>query len=418
MPHISKKKICIVTGTRAEYGLFYPLLKRLKNDATFDLQIVATGMHLSPEFGMTYQEIEEDGFDINEKVEMLLSSDTEVGISKSIGIGMLSFADVFERLKPDLLIVLGDRFETFAAALSAFIAKIPIAHLHGGELTEGVIDDALRHCITKMSCFHFTSTEKYRKRVIQLGESPDRVFNVGAIGLDNINETELLQKEELENRLCFKFNGKTALVTFHPVTLENHSSEKQFKELLHALEDMKELKIIFTKPNADTDGRVIIELINKYGKSKPGKAISFSSMGRLNYLSAMKYVDVVIGNSSSGIIEFPSFGKATVNIGERQTGRIKAESIIDCRPVKGDIDAAIKKALSDDFRSLCKNVKNPYGKAGTAERIVDILKSELSKTMNLKKSFFDMKNISMDNIQAMGCTDTGDVNAEEKYLYC
>ncbi|GBD95709.1 MAG TPA: UDP-N-acetylglucosamine 2-epimerase (hydrolyzing) [Nitrospirae bacterium] len=418
MLHISKKKICIVTGTRAEYGLFYPLLKRLENNATFDLQIVATGMHLSPEFGMTYQEIEEDGFDIKEKVEMLLSSDTGVGISKSIGIGMLSFADVFERLKPDLLIVLGDRFEIFAAVLSAFIAKIPIAHLHGGELTEGVIDDALRHSITKMSCFHFTSTEKYRKRVIQLGESPDRVFNVGAIGLDNINETELLQKEELENRIYFKFNGKTALVTFHPVTLENNSSEKQFKELLYALEEIKELKIIFTKPNADTDGRVIIELINEYGKSNPGKAISFSSMGRLNYLSAMKYVELVIGNSSSGIIEFPSFGKPTVNIGERQRGRIKAESVIDCGPVKDDIKAAIKKALSDDFRGSCEEMKNPYGNGGASEKIVNILKDKLSGPINLKKAFFDIKKFSLDEMKADKIENRGDVNAAERYIHC
>ncbi|MCK5504526.1 MAG: UDP-N-acetylglucosamine 2-epimerase (hydrolyzing), partial [Thermodesulfovibrionia bacterium] len=388
MTEHAQKKICIVTGSRAEYGLFYPLLKRLQEDDMFDLQIVATGMHLSPEFGMTFREIEKDGFVINEKVEMLLSSDTETGITKSIGIGIVSFADVFNRLKPDLLIVLGDRFETFAAALSAFIAKIPIAHLHGGELTEGAIDDALRHSITKLSYLHFTSTEQYRRRVVQLGESPDRVFNAGALGIDNIHGTAFLSKEELESRLNFTFDQRTALVTFHPVTLEDAGSEEQFRELLNALEETEELKVIFTKPNADAGGRVIIRLIEEYASENPDKAVSFTSMGKLNYLSAMKHADIVIGNSSSGIIEFPSFGKPTVNIGDRQRGRIRAGSVIDCRPEKGAIQSAIKKALSDDFLLLCKNVKNPYGNAGAAERIVDILKSELSKKMNLKKGFF------------------------------
>lgn len=398
--------------------MFYPLLKRLEASDMFNLQIVATGMHLSPEFGLTYREIEKDGLAINEKVEMLLSSDTSTGITKSIGIGILSFADVFERLNPDLLMVLGDRFETFAAALSAFMERIPIAHLHGGELTEGAIDDALRHSITKMSYLHFTSTEEYRRRVVQLGESPDRVFNVGALGLDNMNEIKPLSREELEGRLNFKFHHKTALLTYHPVTLENDSPEKQFKELLNALGDIKELKVIFTKPNADAGGRVIIKMIDEYERNNPDKAVSFLSMGTLNYLSAMKYADLVIGNSSSGIIEFPFFGKPTVNIGDRQKGRIRAESVIDCRPVKDDIAASIQKALSEDFRGLCKNTKNPYGDAGTSERIVTILEKELSKPMNLKKRFFDIKNLFPDDMSSGKPADTGDVDAEEKYFYC
>lgn len=387
-----KKKVCVVTGTRAEYGLFYPLLKRMKKDDFFELQILVTGMHLSPEFGLTYQEIEEDGFLINEKVEMLLSSDTGVGVSKSIGLGIIGFADAFDRLKPDLVVLLGDRFETFAAAVSAFVAKIPIAHLYGGEVTEGVIDDAFRHSITKMSYLHFTSAEEYKKRVIQLGESPDRVFNVGALGLDNIKDMKPLSKKELESQLNFKFGEKTALVTYHPVTLENNNSEQQFKELLFILKGFKDLKIIFTRPNADTGGRIIINLIDEYVQKNSNKTMNFKSLGRLKYLSTLRYVDLVIGNSSSGIIEAPSFGIPTVNIGDRQKGRIKAESIIDCSQVKKDIRAAIKKALSDDFKRVCKTVKNPYGDGKASEKIVSILKNKLLKPIVLKKEFFDQVN--------------------------
>jgi len=413
-----KKKICIVTGSRAEYGLFYPLLKRLECEQDFEIRIVATGMHLSPEFGLTYKEIEADGFTIGEKVELLLSSDTGTGITKSIGIGILSFAEVFERSKPDLLIVLGDRFETFSATASAFIARIPVAHLHGGEVTEGVIDDALRHCITKMSYLHFTSAEPYRQRVIQLGESPDRVFNVGALGIDTIKQTGLLSKPELEERLNFTFGKRTVLVTFHPVTLENATSEKQFGELLKALDEFDDLKIIFTHPNADTDGRVIIRLINEYVARNPGKAGSFSSLGTLKYLSTVKYVDLVAGNSSSGIIETPSFQKPAVNIGDRQKGRIKAESIIDCMPVHDDIAAAIKKALSADFQNACMNVTNPYGDGNAAARIVDILKYELLNQIILKKGFFDLNDSMTDTNDLNNSRNTGDADAREKYINC
>jgi GDP/UDP-N,N'-diacetylbacillosamine 2-epimerase (hydrolysing) len=413
-----KKKICIITGTRAEYGLFYPLLKILECEHEFEIRIVATGMHLSPEFGLTYNEIEADGFTIDEKVEMLLSSDTGTGITKSIGIGILSFADVFERSRPDLLILLGDRFETFAAAVAAFIARIPVAHLHGGEVTDGVIDDSLRHSITKMAYLHFTSAEKFRQRVIQLGESPDRVFNVGALGIDNIKTTKLLSRDELEERLNFKFGKQTALVTYHPVTLENATSEKQFRELLKALDQFDDLKIIFTHPNADTDGRVIIRLIDEYVLSNPEKARSFSSLGKLKYLSTVKYVDLVAGNSSSGIIETPSFQKPVVNIGDRQKGRIKAESIIDCIPEREDIVNAIKKALSVEFQNVCMKVTNPYGDGNAAAKIIDILKSENLNQINLKKGFFDLYDIMTDRNDLNHSENAGDMNAREKYINC
>jgi GDP/UDP-N,N'-diacetylbacillosamine 2-epimerase (hydrolysing) len=411
------KKICVVTGTRAEYGIFYPLLNAMKEDSLFELKIVATGMHLSPEFGLTYREIEKDGFTIDEKVEMLLSSDTETGISKSIGIGILTFANVFERMRPDLLVVLGDRFETFAAALSAYIARIPIAHLHGGELTEGVIDEALRHSITKMSYLHFTSADEYRKRVIQMGESPERVFNVGALGLDNIRTTQLLSKTEIEERLNFKFGDNTVLITYHPVTLENSTSEIQFRELLKALDEFRDLRIIFTQPNADTDGRIIIRMIDEYVKENPERVGAFASMGRLLYLSAMKNADAVVGNSSSAIIETPSFHKPSVNIGDRQKGRMKAASIIDCRPLKEDITAAIKKALSGDFRNHCMNINNPYGNGNTTEKIVNILKNELSKKINLKKAFFNLKGIPSEESHMNMCANTGEDNDAERYIY-
>lgn len=418
MTEAAKKKICIVSGTRADYGIFYPLLKRISEDDFFDLRLIATGMHLSSEFGLTYREIEDDGFVIDEKIEMLLSSDTEAGISKSIGLGIISFADAFKRVRPDILIVLGDRFEIFAAVISAFMARIPVAHLHGGEVTEGAMDDSLRHSITKMAYFHFTSNEVFRKRVIQLGESPDRVFNVGAMGIDNIMNMQLMSKENLEERLNFRFGRKTALVTYHPVTLENSTSENQFRELLKALNEFEDLKIIFTKPNADANGRVIISLIEEYVKNNSERAIVFSSLGKLSYLSAVNYADVVIGNSSSAIIETPSFRKPSVNIGDRQKGRIKAANIIDCNPDYINIASAVKKALSDKFIEYCLNVKNPYGDGNTAERIVGILKKKLSEQISLKKKFIDSGDIFADEDPLTTCSKTGDRDAAERYIHC
>jgi GDP/UDP-N,N'-diacetylbacillosamine 2-epimerase (hydrolysing) len=385
------KKVCFVTGTRAEYGLLRPLIKRIETDQGLELQIIATGMHLSPEFGMTYREIEQDGFTINEKVEILLSSDSSVGISKSMGLAMISFSESLARLQPDLLVVLGDRYEIFAVASAASVMKIPIAHLHGGETTEGAFDEAFRHSITKMSYFHFTSTEEYRNRVIQLGENPSRVFNVGAIGIENIMMLELLAKSDLEESIDFDLRSKFALVTFHPVTLENSTSKEQFKNLLDALDQFTDLKVIFTKSNSDTDGRIINQMIDDYVRDNNDRTIAFTSMGQLRYLSAMSYTDIVIGNSSSGIIEAPSFHVPTVNIGDRQKGRIQAESTVNCKPVTEEIKAAIMKALDPKFKEAIKHVSNPYGNGDVSSKIMDQIKPLLEREVNIKKSFYNLR---------------------------
>lgn len=387
-----KKNICIITGTRAEYGLLCPLIKKINEDEQLNLQLVVTGMHLSPEFGLTYKQIEEDGYKIDEKVEILLSSDTSIGISKSMGLAMISFSEVFDRLKPDMVIVLGDRYEIFSAVSVANISRMPVCHLHGGETTEGAFDENLRHSITKMSYLHFTSTEEYRKRVIQLGESPDRVFNIGAIGIENIKKMNLLSKEELERSIDFKLDKKYAIVTFHPVTLENNTAKNQFKELLLALDSIKDLKVIFTKANSDTDGRIINNMIDEFVLTDKERFISFTSMGSLRYLSAIKYSNVVIGNSSSGIVEVPSFNKPTINIGDRQKGRIQAKSIINCDPVKQEIEKAIEKALSKEFLENIKDIKNPYGDGNVSNKIMEKIKYFLENDkINLKKKFYDLE---------------------------
>lgn len=384
------KKLCVVTGTRAEYGLLMPLLKQIEQSPEFTLQLLVTGMHLSPEFGSTYQLIEKDGFQIDEKVEILLSSDTPVGISKSMGLGMIGFAESYERLRPDMIILLGDRYETFVAATAASVARIPVAHLHGGETTEGAFDEAFRHAITKMSWLHFTSTEEYRKRVIQLGEHPQRVFNVGAIGVENIVKMPLMSKSELEGNLGMKFNENLFLVTFHPVTLEQATSEIQFKNLLDALERVDNATIIFTKANSDTDGRIINKMIDDYTSRHSKNTLAFTSMGQLRYLSAMKYASVVIGNSSSGIIEAPSFRVPTVNIGDRQKGRKQAYSVINCEPQEKQIGDAIALALSESFTKKIKIMKNPYGEGFVSENVLKKLKEELNRPISLKKSFYDL----------------------------
>lgn len=381
------KKICVVTGTRAEYGLLMPLLNQIKQAEDLELQLLVTGMHLSPEFGLTYKLIEADGYTINDKVDILLSSDTPVGISKTMGLGMIGFAESFERLQPDMVVLLGDRYETFIAAAAAAVARIPISHLHGGETTEGAFDEAFRHAITKMSWLHFTSTEEYRKRVIQLGEDPNRVFNVGAIGIENIIKLPLMTKEELEANLNVQFNKRLLLVTFHPVTLENETSAGQFKELLRALDKVEDATIIFTKANSDTDGRIINQLIDDYTSLHREKTLAFTSMGQLRYLSAMKIASAVIGNSSSGVIEAPSFKVPTINIGDRQKGRIQAESVIDCEPKEEEISNAIHLALSDDFHMRLKKMKTPYGDGKVSEKIIKSIRDSLSKDVSLKKSF-------------------------------
>jgi GDP/UDP-N,N'-diacetylbacillosamine 2-epimerase (hydrolysing) len=383
------KKICVVTGTRADYGLLYWTIKQLNDDKEFDLQLLVTGMHLSPEFGLTYKLIEQDGFYINKKVEILLSSDSSTGISKSMGLGMISFAEAFTELQPDVIFLLGDRFEIFAAAAAATICKIPIAHCHGGETTEGAFDEAMRHSITKMAQLHFTSTEAYRKRVIQLGENPLRVFYVGALGIENIKRLKLLNKVELEETIHFKFGKKNILVTFHPVTLENATSESQFSTLLKVLNELADTKIIFTKANADTDGRIINKMIDEFVKHNADKAIAFASMGQVNYLSALQIVDAVIGNSSSGIIEAPFFKKPTVNIGDRQLGRVSAESVINCNPDYDSLKEAVQVALSDSFKNEIQNINNPYDNGNASEKITEVLKTT-DYTKLLKKQFYDL----------------------------
>ena len=384
------RTICVVTGTRAEFGIMQVLLKELKQDSDVRLQIIATGMHLSPEFGLTYTAIEEAGFTIDRKLEVLMSSDTSIGISKTMGLGMISFAEAYADLNPDLILVLGDRFEIFSAVSAAMICRIPIGHIHGGEATEGLIDEPIRHSISKMSHLHFTATEAYRKRVIQLGEHPSRVFFTGTPGLDNINELELLDRENFENAIDFKLGeSKNILVTFHPVTLEKNSSADQFEELLNALNQIEEAHVIFTMPNADTDGRIIMNLIKKFVAESKGKAKSFTSLGQLRYLSALKNMDLVLGNSSSGLSEAPSFKIPTVNIGDRQRGRIKADSVIDCEPNAESIISAINKAFDPKFLDSIKNMESPYGRGGASVKIKDIVKSFPLEGI-LKKNFYDI----------------------------
>jgi len=390
-PSNTEKKICVVTGTRADYGLLYPLLTKLADDDDFELKIAATGMHLSPEFGLTYKEIEKDGFTIDVKIENLLSSDTPVGISKSIALAVSSFAEYFVYSEPDLVIVLGDRYEILAACIAAMVVRIPIAHLYGGETTEGMIDEAIRHSITKMSYLHFTSTEDYRRRVIQLGEDPKRVFNVGALGIENIKRMQLLSKDDLESNISFKLDKPYLIVTFHPVTLEDNTAQIQFGELLNALDRFNKVKVIFTKSNSDTNGRIINKMIDDYVGIRSDRAVAFTSLGQVKYLSALKYAAAVVGNSSSGIIEAPSFKIPTVNIGDRQKGRIQAGSVINCKPACDNIVEAINQALNSNFTKSLELITNPYGEGNVSQEMVAIIKSIFSQGINIKKKFYDLR---------------------------
>ena len=383
-----KRRVCVVTGSRAEYGLLYWLMKEIEVNPVLELQVVVTGMHLSPKFGLTFRNIEEDGFRIDERVEMLLSSDTPTGIAKSIGLGTIGFADAFARLKPDIVVMLGDRFEIFAAAQAALVACIPLAHLHGGETTEGVIDEAFRHAITKMAHLHFTATEAYRRRVIQLGEDPERVFNFGAAAIDGIRSRKLLGRPELEQALGLSFGERNLIVTFHPVTLEADTAGQQFGELLAALDELPEVQLIFTMPNADTGGRVIRSMIECYVASYPGRAAAFDSLGQLRYFSLMGQVDAVVGNSSSGLIEAPSFHVGTINIGDRQRGRAKATSVMDCEPTRKSIGEALARLYSDDFRASLDTVTNPYDKGPVAHRISEVLATYPFEGILKKKFYF------------------------------
>jgi GDP/UDP-N,N'-diacetylbacillosamine 2-epimerase (hydrolysing) len=381
------RKICVITGTRAEYGLLRWVMQGIKNDPELTLQIVVTGMHLSPEFGLTYHEIEKDGFRIDRKVEMLISSDTPVGIAKSMGLGLIGFADTLNELRPDLIVVLGDRFEIFAAVSAALVARIPVAHLHGGEATEGLVDEAIRHSITKMSQLHFVAAEEYRKRVIQLGEQPERVFLVGGLGVDNIKRLKLLDRAELEASLGFEFAEKNLLITFHPVTLEDSTAANQMATLLAAMDELRDAQLIFTLPNADTDGRILIKMVEQFAASHTNAHV-YTSLGQLRYLSCIAHVDAVVGNSSSGLAEVPSFKRATINIGDRQRGRLQAGSIINCEPTRQSIASALEKLYSADFQSGLDQVRNPYGEGGASEAIVSIVKA-ISLEGILKKRFHD-----------------------------
>lgn len=384
------RKICVITGSRAEYGLLSGLMRAIQTDTELQLQVIATNMHLSPEFGLTYKEIERDGFRIDKKVQMLLSSDTANATTKSVGLATIGFADAYEDLQPDLIVVLGDRFEILAAVSAALFYKIPVAHLHGGEITEGAYDDCIRHAITKMSHLHFTSTEAYRQRVIQLGEQPERVFYVGAIGVENTKRILLLSKRELEESIHFSLGDKSMLVTYHPVTLENHTAVSQCQNLLDALDNFSDYKVIFTLPNSDTDGRILIRMIQDYVSVHPDRCMSIPSLGLKRYLSALRYVDAVVGNSSSGIIEVPSFRIPTLDIGDRQKGRIASDSVVHCGTDKREIVDGLSIVLSLEQKDKAKRCLNPYDKENTTQAILDVIKHYPLDNL-VHKSFYNIK---------------------------
>lgn len=381
------KKIAVFTGTRAEYGLLYWLLKDIESDNALELQLIVSGMHLSSEFNQTVRYIEQDGFEIAEKIEMLLSSDSAVGIAKSMGLGTIGYADALARLQPEVLVVLGDRFEALAVAQTAVVMKIPILHIHGGEKTVGAYDDAIRHAITKFSYFHATSTDVHRNRVIQLGEDPTRVWNVGAIGLDHIARSEMMSRDELARSLEFDLGDDFFVVTYHPVTLAEESPKEAFRALLEVLDSLSGYQVILTYPNADDGGRQIMRMLKEYRAANQARVLTMASLGQHRYLSAVKHCRAVIGNSSSGIIEVPSFGRPTVNIGMRQKGREAARSVIHCEPDSKSIREAIDKAISPDFQQFVTMVENPYGQGSASRQIVDILKYQ---TPGWLKNFRDL----------------------------
>jgi GDP/UDP-N,N'-diacetylbacillosamine 2-epimerase (hydrolysing) len=388
------RKICVISGTRAEYGLLRPLIELIRDSQALRLQLVVTGMHLSPEFGLTYREIEEDGFVIDRKIDMLLSSDDASGIAKSMGLGLIGFADALRELRPDVVLVLGDRFEILPGVVAAMIAGIPVAHVHGGESTEGAFDEAIRHAITKMSHLHFVAAEAYRQRVVQLGEHPERVFLTGGLGVDSIARLTLLGREALERELGFRFAVKNLLITFHPVTLEAGSGEAQMGELLAALDALgashegEQTRLIFTMPNADTDGRKLMAMVQHFVDGHPNACV-FSSLGQLRYLSCMALVDGVVGNSSSGLTEAPSLRVGTVNIGDRQRGRLQAASVIDCAPERSAIGAALTRLFSPQFKTLLARTGNPYGEVGACSKIAEVLATYPLDGL-LKKQFYDL----------------------------
>lgn len=384
------RKICVVTATRAEYGLLKCLLEDINLEGALQLQIISTGTHLSPEFGLTNQQIEADGFHVDKKIEILLSSDTAIGVSKSMGLAQISFAEAFDELKPDIVLVLGDRYELIPIVTAANIARIPVAHLSGGELTEGAIDELIRHALTKLSHLHFTAMDEYSKRVIQMGEQPDRVFNVGEVGLDNLQRMTLLSQKEFELSIDRSLKSKNLLITYHPETTQNIEEVKaDFEEILDALNAIEDTLLIFTKANADVGGRLINKMIDDYVTVNTDKAIAFTSLGQLRYLSALQYVDAVVGNSSSGIVEAPSFKVATINIGDRQKGRVRAQSTLDVNVCKNEIEQALRVSSSKEFKELLTTIVNPYGEGNSSKKVVEVLKKVELK--NLKsKLFYDI----------------------------
>jgi UDP-hydrolysing UDP-N-acetyl-D-glucosamine 2-epimerase len=382
-----KRNICAVTGTRAEYGLLVPLLEAIKNEPEFQLQLAVTGAHLSPEFGLTYREIERDGFPIDWKVEMLLSSDTPVGIAKSIGLAVIGFAEAFDQLRPDLVVLLGDRYELLAAAQAALVAQVPVAHIGGGDATEGAFDEAIRHCITKMAHLHFVTNADAARRVEQMGENPANIHCVGSLGIDRILGLPRLSRAELEQTLGFSFRTRNLLITFHPVTLDPEPAGKQFQELLAALDELgNEYGLIFTMPNADPQSRELIRMLREFARGHPNAAV-FSSLGQSRYFSLIRQMDAVVGNSSSGLCEVPSFRKPTVNIGDRQKGRPLASSVLSCAPKRAEIREAIRNALSLE----CSDAENPYGTGNTAEKIIEILKAVPDYRTFLRKQFYPIR---------------------------
>lgn len=386
-----KKKICVVTGTRAEYHLLFPLMKAIQADQELDLLLAVTGSHLSEKYGNTYRDIEADGFVIDAKISILQNTDEVSEINKAISKAIIGFDSYFRTSRPDMVVLLGDRYELLSVAIVAMNYQIPIAHLHGGETTEGAIDECIRHAISKMSYLHFTSCEAYRNRVIQLGENPDRVFNVGAIGLENIKNQKRLTLKELENSLEFQLDKPFAVVTFHPVTLEKNTAEEECCQLLEALDEFPDLKIIFTKSNADNGGLCINQMLDDYTAQHKERCIVVFSLGMVKYLTALQYAAVVIGNSSSGILETPSFCVPTVNIGDRQKGRIQAKNILNCEPEKEAIIQQISKALSEHFKEYIKDTQSPYGDGEVSSKILVHIKEVLNKgSINLKKAFYNI----------------------------
>lgn len=385
------RKICVVTATRAEYGLLKCLLEDIQADDDLDLQIIATGTHLSPEFGLTSKQIEGDGFTVNKMIEVLLSSDTPVGVSKSMGLAQISFAEAFDELKPDIVVVLGDRYELIPIVSAANIARIPVAHLSGGEMTEGAMDDMFRHAITKLSQLHFTAMDEYTHRVIQMGEQPSSVYTVGEIGLDNLMRMKLMSRSDFEYSIGCELKKRNILFTYHPETTQDITkTETDFSKILLSLDRLEDTLLIFTKANADVGGRLINRMIDEYTAQNKNRAVCFASLGQLRYLSALKYVDAVVGNSSSGIVEAPSFKIATINIGNRQRGRVRASSILDVDVNEDKIFNAIQRIYTSEFREILKDTTNPYGQGNSSHKVVHVLKQVDLSSLKMKR-FYDIQ---------------------------